>query len=330
VTTARQITTIVPPELAGKRLDQALAALLGDFSRARLQQWIREGRVTVNAARRRPRDPVYDGDRIEVKPHLEAQTEWAPEAIPLDLIYEDDDILVINKPVGLVMHPAAGNRAGTLLNALLNYAPELQNIPRAGIVHRLDKDTSGLLVVARTLRAQTRLVEQLQARAFEREYRAVVVGVMPAGGSVDAPIGRHPVHRKRMAVVASGKPAVTHYRVLERFRAHSLLSVRLETGRTHQIRVHMAHIKYPLLGDPVYGGRQRIPPACSPELQEAVRNFRRQALHAFRLGFDHPVSGAPVHWEQPEPEDMRALIALLREDRNYPAVGTDDTGARRQ
>ncbi len=308
------LTAVVPPELAGKRLDQALAILLSDYSRARLQQWIRDGRVRVNANQLRPRDRVRSGDFIEVEPGQDVETEWSAEAIPLDLVYEDEEILVINKPAGLVVHPAAGNREGTLLNALLHYAPDLRHIPRAGIVHRLDKDTSGLLVIARTLRAQNSLVSQLQARAFEREYRAVVTGVMPAGGSVEAPIGRHPVHRTRMAVVAGGKPAVTHYRVLERFRAHTLLSVKLETGRTHQIRVHMAHIHSPILGDPVYAGRLRLPPACDDSLRKVLLDFHRQALHAYRLGIVHPASGEQIQWEQPVPNDFRVLLDVLRAD----------------
>ena len=328
MTGSRQLTTVVPPELAGKRLDQALAVLLSDYSRARLQQWIREGRVRVNAAQLRPRDRVRSGDLIEVEPVLQVETRWEAEPIPLDVVHEDEEILVINKPAGLVVHPAAGNRDGTLLNALLHHAPELRQVPRAGIVHRLDKDTSGLLVVARNLRAQNSLVSQLQARAFEREYRAVVTGVMPAGGTVEAPIGRHPVNRKRMAVVAGGKPAVTHYRVLERFRAHSLLSVKLETGRTHQIRVHMAHIQYPVFGDPVYAGRLRVPPDCSDTTRESLKGFQRQALHAFRLGFEHPVSGEYVQWEQPEPEDLRVLLEVLRDDLRQHTGGGGPQGAK--
>jgi len=221
---------------------------------------------------------------------------------------------VINKPAGLVVHPAAGNPDGTMLNALLHHAPELVSVPRAGIVHRLDKETSGLLVVARTLKAQAHLVQQLQERAFEREYEAVAVGVMLSGGSVDAPIGRHPVDRKRMAVSQRGRPAVTHYRVAERFRAHTHVRVQLETGRTHQIRVHMAHIRYPLFGDPVYGGRLRIPPKSSEQFTEALRNFRRQALHAVRLGLTHPESGKVMQWQAPLPADMEYLLHVLRED----------------
>jgi 23S rRNA pseudouridine1911/1915/1917 synthase len=229
-------------------------------------------------------------------------------------VFEDDDLLVINKPPGLVVHPAAGNPDGTLLNALLHHAPDLAALPRAGIVHRLDKDTSGLMMVARNLAAHTRLVADLQARDIRREYLAVVNTVLTAGGEVDAPIGRHPVDRKRMAVVSGGKPAVTHYRVVERYRAHTLVRLRLETGRTHQIRVHMAHIHCPVTGDPVYGGRLRQPRGAGELLRTVLQGFRRQALHAERLAFRHPGSGEPVSWEAPVPPDMQELIEALRED----------------
>jgi 23S rRNA pseudouridine1911/1915/1917 synthase len=245
---------------------------------------------------------------------LEAETRWRPQSLPLDIVYEDDSVLVINKPAGLVVHPGAGNVDGTLSNALLHHAPELETVPRAGIVHRIDKDTSGLLVVARNLAAQKSLVEQLQARAFDREYEALTQGVMTAGGTVDAPIGRHPVNRLRQAVVPNGKEAITHYRVLEKFRAHTHIRVKLETGRTHQIRVHMAHIHYPLVGDPVYGGRLRIPAGATAELEAALRGFRRQALHAALLGFVHPRSGEFMSWQAPLPEDMVQLLAACRQD----------------
>jgi 23S rRNA pseudouridine1911/1915/1917 synthase len=243
----------INPELAGLRLDQALAKLFPDYSRSRLQRWIKDGHVLVNGAVCRPKDTVFEADIIALTVVEEPEIEWRPQAIPLDLVYEDEAVLVINKPAGLVVHPGAGNVDGTLSNALLYYDPEIAKVPRAGVVHRLDKDTSGLLVVARTLTAQKHLVEQLQDRAFEREYEALTVGVMTAGGTVDAPIGRHPSNRLRMAVVPGGKEAITHYRVVERFRAHTHVRVKLETGRTHQIRVHMAHIHYPLVGDPVHG-----------------------------------------------------------------------------
>jgi len=311
---AQHLEAIVPLDAAGQRLDQVLAALFPDFSRTRLQQWVRAGHVTVNGRTLRARDKVWGGERIAVTAVVEEETPWRGEAIPLDIVYEDDSLIVLNKPPGLVVHPGAGNREGTLVNALLHYAPELANVPRAGIVHRLDKDTSGLLAVARTLRAHKSLVEQLQARTVRREYFAIVVGVMTAGGSIEAPIGRHPVERTRMAVVNGGRPAVSHYRVLERFRHHSYIKVKLETGRTHQVRVHMAHLHHPLVGDPVYGGRLRLPAACSPALREALRRFKRQALHAGALGLVHPDSGEALYWEAPLPVDMQQLLEALRDD----------------
>ncbi len=304
----------VPPESAGRRLDQVLADLFPEYSRSRLQQWVKEGRVRVDGKSMRPKDKLQGIELIELDPFVEPEKRWEAEPIPLDIHYEDDHIIVINKPVGLVVHPAVGNREGTLLNALLHHAPELAGVPRAGIVHRLDKETSGLLVVARTLEAQTALVAQLQERTMTREYRAVVTGVMTGGGTVEAPIGRHPVDRKRMAVTPNGKPAVTHYRVVERFRGHTDIRVRLETGRTHQIRVHMAHIRYPLVGDPVYGGRLKLPKGCSDELRQALRGFRRQALHAGKLGVVHPHSGLTMEWEVELPQDMSRLLEALRKD----------------
>ena len=304
----------IPAECAGMRLDQALAILFADYSRARLQQWLRDGQVLINQAILRPRDKVAGGEEVVIQALLVVQQDDKAEPIPLDIVYEDEAIIVLNKPAGLVVHPAAGNREGTMLNALLHHAPELDKVPRAGIVHRLDKQTSGLLVVARTLAAQKSLVEQLQAREFLREYQAVVNGVMTAGGEVDVPIGRHPVQRKRMAVTPGGKPAVTHYRVEKRFRAHTQVSLRLETGRTHQIRVHMAHIRFPILGDPVYGGRLRLPPQSSEALIEMLRGFKRQALHAARLGLQHPLRDEFMSWEAPLPEDMCGLLAALEED----------------
>jgi 23S rRNA pseudouridine1911/1915/1917 synthase len=308
------LTARVPDGLAGRRLDQVLAALFPDYSRSRLQQWVRAGQVTVDGRARRPRDPVRGGEWIELGAQVEEPPALAPEAIPLDIVHEDADLLVLSKPAGLVVHPAAGNWQGTLANALLHHDRALGGLPRVGLVHRLDKDTSGLLVVARNLTAHKRLVEQLQARTVTREYDAVVVGELTGGGSVTQPIGRHPVDRKRMAVTERGRPAVTHYRLAERFPAHCWLKVRLETGRTHQIRVHMAYLHHPLVGDPVYGGRLRLPPRASPHLVEVLSGFRRQALHASRLALVHPRTGATMEWQASLPSDMAQLIRALRED----------------
>ena len=315
MTHTEHLSSRVPDTLAGMRLDQALAEMFSGYSRARLQQWIRGGQVTVDARQWRAKDKVLGGEQIELIATLAEEVSSQAQAIPLDIVYEDEHLLIINKPAGLVVHPAAGNHDGTMLNALLHYAPELVHVPRAGIVHRIDKETSGLLVVARNLTAQADLVQQLQERSIEREYEAVTMGVMTSGGSVDAPIGRHAVDRKRMAVTRSGKPAVSHYRVIERFRIHTHVKVHLETGRTHQIRVHMAYIHHPLLGDPVYGGRLRIPPSSSESLMTTLRTFKRQALHAARLALQHPESGEPMEWQAPLPDDMSALIKELHTDR---------------
>lgn len=304
----------IPESLDGMRLDQALASLFADFSRTRLQQWIRDGFVEVDEQCLKPRDKVFTGQQVTVQVIEREEGDWQAESIPLDIVYEDSQIIVLNKAPDMVVHPAAGNYTGTMLNALLHHAPELSKLPRAGIVHRLDKDTSGLLVVARDISSHKLLVEQLQQRAFDREYLAVVTGVMTAGGKIEAPIGRHPVQRTRMAVVPQGKPAITHYRVEERYRAHSLLRIKLETGRTHQIRVHMAYIHFPILGDPVYGGRLKLPSACTPELADVLRTFRRQALHATRLGIMHPATREKMTWEVPPPADMQCLIDVLRND----------------
>lgn len=308
------LTALVAPESGGQRLDQVAAQLFPDFSRSRLQGWIKDGCLTVDGRAVRPRDTVYGGEKLVLEAEREVQGAWQPEAIELDVVYEDDALIVINKPAGLVVHPAAGHQDGTLLNALLHHAPELAKVPRAGIVHRLDKDTTGLMVVAKTLEAQTDLVAQLQARTVTREYEAVVVGVMTAGGKVDQPIARHGTNRQKMAVMVGGKQAVSHYRVISRFRAHTHVRVKLETGRTHQIRVHMSYIHFPLIGDQTYGGRMRIPAGATRELVELLREFPRQALHARRLELQHPVDGRTMSWEVPLPEDMLHLLALLRED----------------
>lgn len=308
------LEVLVPDSAAGSRLDQLLAEKCPDYSRSRLQHWIKTGRVTLDGETCRPREKLRGGERILLRPELETEVSDEGEAMPLDILFEDESLLVVNKPAGLVMHPAAGNPRGTLLNGLLAHHPALAQIPRAGIVHRLDKETSGLLVVAKTLEAQNALVRQLQARSVKREYRAVTQGVMTAGGSVDAPIGRHPVNRLRMSVIETGKPAVTHYRVLQRFRAHTYIRVNLETGRTHQIRVHMAHIHYPLVGDPLYGGRLKIPAGAGENLGQTLRRFHRQALHAVRLSLEHPESRQTLTWEAPLPDDFQSLLSALEED----------------
>ncbi|HDQ4559349.1 TPA: 23S rRNA pseudouridine(1911/1915/1917) synthase RluD [Pseudomonas aeruginosa] len=305
----------VPFELGGQRLDQIAAQLFPEHSRSRLAGWIKDGRLTVDGAVLRPRDIVHSGAQLVLEAEQEAQGEWLAQDIELEIVYEDEHILVIDKPAGLVVHPAAGHQDGTLLNALLYHVPDIANVPRAGIVHRLDKDTTGLMVVAKTLEAHTKLVAQLQARSVSRIYEAIVIGVITSGGTIDAPIGRHGVQRQKMAVVDAGKVAVSHYRVLERFRAHTHTRVKLETGRTHQIRVHMSHIGYPLVGDPVYGGRFRIPPVASQTLVQTLREFPRQALHARVLELDHPATGVRMKWESPLPEDFLWLLSLLRQDR---------------
>lgn len=313
---AISITATVPAELNGQRLDKALAELFPDFSRSRLKEWITGGCVCIDGdVVERPREKVLTGMDIAVEATLEAEERHQAEAIELDVLYEDDDILVINKPAGLVAHPGAGKPDGTLLNALLHHFPAIDQVPRAGIIHRLDKDTTGLMVVAKTVPAQTHLVAAMQERQITREYEAVCNGLMTAGGMVDEPISRHPTKRTHMAVVAGGKPAITHYRVVERFRAHTYLRLRLETGRTHQIRVHMAHIRHPLIGDLTYGGRPRPPKQASAEMLAGLRGFGRQALHATRLSLHHPISGEYMTWEAPTPPDMVDLIAILRADR---------------
>ncbi|MCD9047452.1 23S rRNA pseudouridine(1911/1915/1917) synthase RluD [Luteimonas sp. MHLX1A] len=307
-------TVVVPPALAGRRFDQVLAELLPEFSRSRLSEWIKSGDALLDGRQVRPRDPVAGGETIVLDVVLEDQTHDEPEDIALEVLYEDADVLVIDKPAGMVVHPGAGNRTGTLVNGLLFRDPTLSTLPRAGIVHRLDKDTSGVMVIARTVQAHAALVEQLSARAVHRQYLAIVVGALVSGGTADAPIDRHPRDRLRMAVREGGREAVTHYRVRERFRAHTALECRLETGRTHQIRVHMQHLRNPIIGDPLYGGALKLPKAATPELAAALRGLRRQALHAETLEFVHPRTGEPVRATAPIPEDMRTLLRLLRED----------------
>ncbi len=302
---------IIDSALDGKRLDQATAQLWPDYSRQQLQAWIRAGQVTVNGGTRRPRDKIACHDQIILHACITTRSACQPQPIPLDICFEDTHILVLNKPAGLVVHPAAGRPDGTLQNGLLHYDPELHTLPRAGIVHRLDKDTTGLMVVAKTPRACQALVAALAAHAVQREYVALACGVVTAGGRIDQPIGRHPSQRTRMAVHPLGRTAVTHYRVQSRFPRHTLLRVRLETGRTHQIRVHMAAIRHPLFGDPVYGGRLQLPAGADAALSQQLRQFRRQALHACRLCLTHPVTGQQLSWEAPVPADMCGLLDAL-------------------
>jgi 23S rRNA pseudouridine1911/1915/1917 synthase len=306
----------VPAELAGQRLDQALARLFPEYSRSRLKSWLLDGALVVDGASPRPRDPVEGGETVTLKIRPEAEVTAQPESMTLDIVYEDDALLVVNKPAGLVVHPGAGNPAGTLLNGLLHHAESLEELPRGGIIHRLDKDTSGLLLVAKSLPAHTALTRALAAREIARHYVAVCCGVLTGGGTIKAPIGRHRTDRKRMCVRDDGRPAVTHYTVIERFVAHTYIHVRLETGRTHQIRVHFAHRRQPLLGDPVYGGRLALPKGASEPLIQALRNFRRQALHATRLEFAHPETTQTLSFEAPLPDDFANLLEALRGNAN--------------
>jgi len=309
----KQITT-VPEELAGLRLDKALAQMFPEYSRSRLKEWLLAGAITVDGDSKRPRDAVAGGEVIELEPQAEVEVRAEPEPMQLDVVYEDDHVLAVNKPVGLVVHPGAGNTSGTLLNGLLHHAPRLEEVPRAGIIHRIDKDTTGLLLIAKTLQAHTAMVRQLADREISRHYLAICNGVLTGGGTIDAAIGRHPVDRKRMSVQDDGKPAVTHYTVLERFRAFTCIKVRLETGRTHQIRVHFAWRRHALVGDPVYGGRLALPKGASEPLVESLRRFRRQALHATHLAFEHPASGETLELEAPVPDDFQDLLRVMRED----------------
>jgi 23S rRNA pseudouridine1911/1915/1917 synthase len=297
---------------AGMRLDQALSKALPQYSRSRLAAWIKAGAVQVNGAPARPRDTVFGGEAVRVQVKAVADSGVLPERLPVKVVYRDAHVLVIDKPAGLVVHPGAGNRAHTLQNGLLALDPQLAGVPRAGLVHRIDKDTSGLLVVARTLEAHTVLVAALQAHDVQRDYLALCVGAMTGGGTVDKPIDRHRTDRLRMTVRADGRAAITHYRLQERFAGHSLLRVQLETGRTHQIRVHLSHIGHPLVGDPLYGGRRQLTAGASPALRAALQAFRRQALHAARLQFDHPVTGKSVSVEADLPADFATLLAALR------------------
>ncbi len=309
-----QQTRAIPAELAGLRLDQALARMFPEYSRSRLKEWLLAGSITLDGAPKRPRDAVAGGEIVSLQPQTEVSVRAEPEPITLDVVFEDENLLVVNKPAGLVVHPGAGNPAGTLMNGLLHHATTLEQVPRAGIIHRIDKQTSGLLLVAKTLQAHTSLVRLLADREISRHYLAVCNGVLTGGGTINEPIARHPVDRKRMSIRQGGKPAVTHYTVVERFRGFTYVSVKLETGRTHQIRVHFAHRRHALVGDPVYGGRLALPKGASEELIQMLRRFKRQALHAARLGFVHPVSGERLEFEVAPPDDFQELLAVMRQD----------------
>jgi 23S rRNA pseudouridine1911/1915/1917 synthase len=310
----RSHSLALPASVAGLRLDQALARELPQYSRARLQGWIEAGAVKVDGRQPRSKDKVLGGEQVQITARLQPDDRVTAEAQPLAVVHEDRAILVIDKPAGMVVHPGAGNRHHTLQNALLALDPGLALVPRAGLVHRLDKDTSGLLVVARTPEAHAALVAALAEREIERSYLAICIGAMTGGGTVDAPIGRHRTLRTRMAVRNDGREAVTRYRIEKRFRAHTFVRVQLETGRTHQIRVHLAHIGYPIVGDPVYVGRRRLPAGCSAALAAALGVFPRQALHAAHLALAHPITGKRLEWEAPLPADMVRLLAALEAD----------------
>ena len=309
------IIKILTEEFAGKRLDVVMAELFPDYSRSRLKIWIEQGQVLVNGEKAKPKTKMSGDEELQLTVQtIESETSCVAEDIPLNIVHQDESIIVVNKPVGMVVHPAAGHYSGTLQNALLYFDESLAAIPRAGIVHRIDKDTSGLMVVARNLSAHKYLVHQIQKHEVVREYQAVIHGVLTSGGTVDQPIGRHPRDRIKMAVRENGREAVTHYRLLERFREHSHIKVQLETGRTHQIRVHMSHMRHPIVGDPVYAGRQRVPAGAQADLLAFLQSFKRQALHAWRLSFVHPENGDDVLYEAPLPEDMSQLIGLLQAD----------------
>ena len=310
-----RLEATIPERMAGMRLDQVLAELFPEHSRTRLQMWIKNGHVRVNNINMRQRDHVAGSEHIEIAAAYDSgEPSWAAENIPLNIIHEDNALLILNKPAGLVVHPGAGNREHTLLNALLHYEPKLEQVSRAGIVQRLDKDTSGLMVIARTMQSHTYLVKQLQNRKIKREYHTIVSGVMTAGGTIDKAIGRHPKHRTRMAVIEGGKPAISHYRIIRKYPAHTLIKVQLETGRTHQIRVHMAYLNYPIVGDAVYGKRIRIPKGASPALISIIQSFPRQALHASRIELLHPMTKKLLRFEAPLPDDINVLLSGLEKD----------------
>ncbi len=309
----RTINLIISTKNHEQRFDQAVADLIPELSRSRIQKWIKSGQLTLNDEKATPKQKVYIGDVVSGTIEEQEETEHQPQNIDIDIVYHDDDVIVVNKPVGLVVHPGAGNPDGTLLNALLYHFPELNSVPRAGIVHRLDKDTSGVMVVAKTLESQFNLVQQLQNRSVKRHYVALAVGEFTGGGTVRANIGRSGNDRLRMSVTPGGKEAITHYHILERYLGLTLIECQLETGRTHQIRVHMAHIRHPLVGDSLYGGRNRIPKGLDADTRDAILNFPRQALHARELEFIHPQTKKAMRFETELPEDMQNLIDQLPE-----------------
>jgi len=307
------LTIIIPERMTGDRLDVALSEMLPDYSRSKITSWIKSGDALINNKAFKPKDKVNGSQMVSLSLNKKQNNDWSAENIAINIIFEDEDIIIINKPFGLVTHPGAGNWNGTLANALLYYDPELSKLDRAGIVHRLDKNTSGLMVIARNEKSQKYLVEQLQSHSVVREYSAIVYGHMISGGSINDPIGRDPKDRIKQAVSSNGKDATTHYRVIDRFKSHTHVKVILETGRTHQIRVHLSHIGYPLLGDPMYGGRVRFPKKASEILKESLLGFKRQALHSKKLTLNHPSTGELMSWKAPLPDDMLELLAILNE-----------------
>ena len=307
------LTIIIPERMTGDRLDVALSEMLPDYSRSKITAWIKSGDALINNKAFKPKDKVNGSQMVMLSLNKKQNNDWSAENIALNIVFEDEDIIIINKPFGLVTHPGAGNWNGTLANALLYYDPKLSKLDRAGIVHRLDKNTSGLMVIARNEKSQKYLVEQLQSHSVVREYSAIVYGHMISGGSVNDPIGRDPKDRIKQAVSSNGKDATTHYRVIDRFKSHTHVKAILETGRTHQIRVHLSHIGYPLLGDPMYGGRVRFPKKASEILKESLLGFKRQALHSKKLTLNHPSTGELMSWKAPLPDDMLELLAILNE-----------------
>ena len=303
---------IIPARMKGARLDSSLSEMLPDFSRSKITSWIKSGDALINKKLFKPKDKSNGGEIVFLTLNQKDTNDWAAEKIPLNVVYEDEDIIVINKQFGLVTHPGAGNWTGTLANALLYYDPNLSRLDRAGIVHRLDKNTSGLMVIARNEKAQKYLVEQLQNHSVEREYSAIVYGHMIAGGTIDEPIGRDPRDRVKQAVLSNGKDAITHYRAIDRFKSHTHVKAILETGRTHQIRVHLSYVGHSLIGDPMYGGRIRFPKKASEELKDALLNFKRQALHSKKLTLIHPISGESMSWKIPLPDDMAGVLEVLK------------------